>query len=171
MPKQRSKKGFTLIELMVVMALMAVLATLIIGAITIARKSAKYAEARKEMSDIRSVFENFLIKKKELPPTKGSLSSNGDYCDYCRIAAGTPSNWVDLLTYLKGLGYMDEAAVTRYSTDPWGNPYAYDDNYGQQYGDPVPATRSLLCTTGPDGTVGNGDDECPVWEHEGLKIW
>lgn len=155
------------------MALMAVLATLIIGAITIARKSAKYAEARSEMLDIRAVFETFLIKEHELPPKTGSALSplSWDFCDACRLHDGT-SKWPELLAYLKDKGYLGEDGVTRYTTDPWGQYYAYDDNYGSGW------TYSHLCTSGPDGIIGiaggswapKGDDECQDFKHEAVTL-
>ncbi len=170
------RKGFTLAELMVVIALLAVLATLIAGAVQIATKATMYMYARSEMRDIKMVFESYLIKKGELPPSKGSpLSSNGDFCDGCRFNAGN-SRWNELLDELVELRYMDSDLADRSLHDPWGNYYVYDDNYGQGL------DYSTLCTAGPDGKMGNGgtgssdwwhsgDDECLDFQHSKVCLW
>jgi prepilin-type N-terminal cleavage/methylation domain-containing protein len=58
------RKAFTLIELMVVMAIIAVLSTLIIGAISVARKTSKETTNRGNARSLETALEAFYAKNK-----------------------------------------------------------------------------------------------------------
>jgi prepilin-type N-terminal cleavage/methylation domain-containing protein len=166
-----SRTGFTLIEVMVVMALIAVLSVLVIGAISIARRTAAYTQATSEMKDLRGLMESYAIKYGELPPRKGTYSSSGDSCSGCY---DPPQYWTSVINDMRDAGYFGQPIADQFYTDPWGTPYAYDDNLGQSG-----ATLSLFCTAGPDGRRGNngtggygtGDDKCMNITHEAKFLW
>lgn len=61
------KDGFTLIELMVVMAIIAVLSVLIIGAIQLARRASVETTHRSNAKTIQTAMEAFYAKKKAYP--------------------------------------------------------------------------------------------------------
>jgi prepilin-type N-terminal cleavage/methylation domain-containing protein len=61
------KKGFTLIELVVVMAIIAVLAALIIGAIIVARNAATQTQNRGNAKTIQTGFEAWYTRNKTYP--------------------------------------------------------------------------------------------------------
>lgn len=67
-------KGFTLIELMVVMAIIAILAVLIIGAITTARNTARLTVHRSNAKTIQTGFEAYFAKTRAYPATSGTVS-------------------------------------------------------------------------------------------------
>lgn len=71
MKKLRNKQGFTLIELVVVMAIIAVLAILVIGAITIARRSSTEAANRANGRTVQACLEGFFAKNKKYCGTTG----------------------------------------------------------------------------------------------------
>lgn len=168
-----NRKGFTLVEVVVVMAIIAVLTVLIIGAINVARKQMKYAEARAEIRDIRTGIEAYLSKFGEYPAI-------GDSCVTCYIKTGdintANTEWRKAIDAMRDAGVFDQKNADRYYTDPWGMPYAYDDNYGQCNLDgSVFSEDSTLCTAGPDQkmgdngngdyTWGEGDDDCNNINH------
>lgn len=74
MKKLRNKQGFTLIEVVVVMAIIAVLAMLIIGAITVARNTAKETTHRSNAKNIQAGMEAYFAKNKAYPATSGTVS-------------------------------------------------------------------------------------------------
>lgn len=159
-------KGFTLIELVVVMALIAVLAAIGVGAITVARQTAKYTEVKSEMRDIRTAMEVYIGKYGQLPPL-------GDFCSAC---ADPPYSFNTPINAMRDTGIINAATATEWYTDPWGTPYAYDDNFGQ-----VNSTNSGFFSAGPDGRKGSaasdvdgygaGDDYNASIKHEGLTLW
>lgn len=78
--KKRSQ-GFTLIELVVVMAIIAVLAVLVIGAITIARNMVKETQHRTDARTVQVWLESYFSKKKTYPDW--SYVSPGTYRTLC----------------------------------------------------------------------------------------
>lgn len=102
---KQTKKGFTLIELMIVMAIIAVLSTLIIGAVTIARRSARDTQRRANMKNIQVALEAKFASTKSYPAatynTIANINSNlgtsisdpsGDE-RYCYYAAASATNY------------------------------------------------------------------------------
>jgi prepilin-type N-terminal cleavage/methylation domain-containing protein len=117
------KRGFTMIEILAVFAIMAVIASLIAAAAIGARRKADSDAARSGVMYISNQIQSYLTKRGELP-----LNSGG--------AAATE---VDIYTRLAEWNF---AVPAKKQIDPWGNPYIiilYDD-YG--------ATFSI--TGGPD---------------------
>jgi len=163
-----------LVEMVVVVAIISLLSVLSIGAIQVANRQSMQTSARVEMRDIKGLFEAFAVRYGQYPPVPGPYSSNGDFCPACVDPPG--AWWVNALLDMKRLGFIEQKQVDDYQYDPWGSPYAYDDNFGQYY-----ATSSLFCSAGPDkrkGDVdndtdgwGSGDDICDNFRHEGVKLW
>lgn len=71
------KKGFTLIELVVVMAIIAVLAVLIIGAITVARRTSTETIHRSNARTVQTATEAYYTKAKSYPPITVATSFKG----------------------------------------------------------------------------------------------
>ena len=67
MKRLREKGGFTLIELVVVMAIIAVLAMLIIGAIIVARRTATETTNRSNAKTMQTAIETYYSKNRSYP--------------------------------------------------------------------------------------------------------
>lgn len=83
--KTNTKKGFTLIEVMVVMAIIAVLATLIIGAVTLARRTANETVNRGNARTLQTAAEAYYAKNRSYPDVAGT---NTPSFDQYAVAAG-----------------------------------------------------------------------------------
>lgn len=70
------KRAFTLIELVVVMAIIAVLSVLVIGAITVARRAAVETSNRGSAKSIQTGLEAYYAKYKNYPAASGTTTFN-----------------------------------------------------------------------------------------------
>lgn len=69
----KTKKGFTLVEIVVVMAIIAVLATLVVGAITVARNVAKETTHRANAKTIQTALEAKYARDKRYNNVDGTV--------------------------------------------------------------------------------------------------
>jgi prepilin-type N-terminal cleavage/methylation domain-containing protein len=142
-----TKKGFTLIEILVVIALIGVLSTLGIIAYTHARAQAKVTKAFHEINAIVTAI-------KLLENDTGEWPGHQEVDDV--TTSGSNEIW-DLGTTSAGLVQTD-GAFQRWNgpymqtmlPDPWGNDYFYDSDY-QVNGE----NRVVVGSFGPNGTGPN----------------
>ena len=98
--------AFTLIELMVVMVILGILATLIMPKILERPEQAKRTKAKVQIESFRSALQQFKLDTGRYPTTAEGLEA----------LVTDPGN---VKGYQKG-GYLDKAPL-----DPWGNKYVY----------------------------------------------
>jgi general secretion pathway protein G len=132
------ESGFSLVELMVVVFIMGLLATLVIVNVAPVGGQSRVAKANADIAALESALEMYSLDMQGYPSAEGGLAAlktapaNADG----RFRAG---------------GY-----VKRVQKDPWGNDYVYV----------VPGVRSGsafdLFSAGPDGTE-NTDDDIGNW--------
>lgn len=141
----RQRAGFTLVEMMVVIALIGILAAIVLGSLVQARESSKIAKAKEEIKNIEQAFKLYRQELGVMPP-------GGDHCSICgwgfrgnSISVSGQAGWSSVVS--------DVAAKTPISRipllDPWGRHYAYDNNYYVGLG----TLPSVLCSVGPDGIL------------------
>lgn len=135
------QKGFSLIELMVVIGIIGVLTSIGIGTYVQSRNKATIARATADMETLKKAMILYKLDMGELPPIGDNWSAGSNPPN---------SSWKLVVDALMQGGYLK----TRIDTDPWGNYYGYDDNdcnlslQGQ----------SPLYTVGPDKIGGTTDD-------------
>lgn len=146
------------------MAIISVLSLIIIAAIQTSRRMSMETAVKSEMRDIRAQMEAFNIKYGQLPPM-------GDCYNFGTNPPGIGS-WLLALNAMRDKGLITQTTVNEWSYDPWGNPYGYDDNFGQ-----TGSTQSLFCSVGPNGLIGatgtgigTGDDICNHIRHEAACL-
>ena len=106
---QNKFSGFSLIELMVVIVILGVLASIIVPNIINRPDDAKVVKAKQDILALESALELYKLDNGTYPTTDQGLS-----------ALVTPPTSEPLANNWKSGGY-----VKRLQNDPWGNPYQY----------------------------------------------
>lgn len=107
MPAPAASRGFTLIELMVVIAILAVLASLIVPRVISRPDEARVVAAKQDIAAIRQALNMYRLDNRRYPTTEQGLRALVE-----RPAGGPqPDNWKPYLE--------------RLPNDPWGTPYQY----------------------------------------------
>ena len=105
----KKKKGFTLIEIMVVVAILGILATLIVPKIISRPEQAKEVKAQQDILAMETALELYKLDNDTYPTTDQSLSALVEKPSTPPI----PSHW-------KSGGY-----IKHLPNDPWGQEYQY----------------------------------------------
>lgn len=102
-------RGFTLIEVMVVVVILGILAAIIVPKVMDNPDKARMAKARQDIRALESALNLYKLDNFSYPSTDQGLEA------LVHKPGGTPEprNWKDG-------GYVD-----RMPKDPWGNPYQY----------------------------------------------
>lgn len=131
MNRMRKKgKGFTLVELLVVVAIIAVLAAVLMPRLLGYTDRARQARALADIGSMKTIVEVYAADQ-----------GNGLYPDNNSIASVMQNNGI------KWTG--DNTGIK----DPWGNAYYYD-----RIIDDNNVTRYIIVSPGLDGNIGTADD-------------
>lgn len=127
----RRCEGFSFIEVMIVVVILAILATLLIPRVMGRTEDAKRAATKAQISNIESALQLYKLDNGNLPSTEQGLKALVE-----RPASGPAApNW-------KAGGYLPKVPV-----DPWGTPYKYT----------VPSSQGAefeIISFGADGSPG-----------------
>lgn len=125
----KRKRGFTLIELIVVILILAILAALIVPKLVGRTDDAKVATAKTNIASLHSLLEQFRLDCDRYPTTQEGL-------DALLQQPANVKNWHG--------PYIDRGKLN----DPWDNPYVYE------YPNPNGNSAYLLMSYGADGAPG-----------------
>ncbi len=135
MPDEGSEAGFTLLEILVVIAILGLLIGLVAPAALRQLGSAKTSVAHQSIERLASVLDLYKLDVGSYPTSEQGL-------DALAVKPTDVDNWNG--PYVKG---------DRVPVDPWNHPYLYRN----------PSTRSGhdydLCSQGPNGAQSTGDAE------------
>jgi general secretion pathway protein G len=139
--KRLNHRGFTLIELMVVIVILGILAGLIMPRIMGAPEKAKRQKARIQIEALETALKMYKLDNGTYPSSLQGLTEQPEGA----------KNW------RKG-GYLEKGKVPK---DPWGNDFAYQmpGTHGGDYD---------ISSYGADGVSGGEDDNKDVnsWDTE-----
>lgn len=133
-PSPRRRRGFTLVELMVVVLIIAVLAALVVPRVQDRLGQAKVGSARSQISRFASVLNQFRVDCDRFPTTEEGLNA----------LLSQPS---DISTW-KG-PYLELGSIP---LDPWEQEYIYTSP------GPYSEDSFSVATMGPDKQEGTDDD-------------
>ena len=144
--KHRKQAGFTLIELMVVVVIIAILAGLIVPRFMGETDKAKQAKAKMQIESLESALKIYKLDNGSYPTTEQGLKALVE----APTAGNIPKNW-------RQGGYLEKGKVPK---DPWGNDFVYTSP--GSHGD-----FDLTCL-GKDGEPGGEgvDKDINNWESE-----
>lgn len=138
--------GFTLIELMVVIVILGILATLIVPRIMDRPGQAKQLKAKMQIESLETALKLYKLDNGKYPSTEEGLQA--------LITA--PASDVSMKKYRKG-GYLEKGVVPK---DPWNGEYVYLS----------PGTHGNydIISYGADGVPGGEDENKDItsWEVE-----
>lgn len=135
---RRRRAGFTLIELMVVMAILGLLATVVIINVLPSQDKAMREKARTDVALIEQALEMFRLDMMSYPTTEQGLDA----------LTALPPGAARADRYRQG-GYLK-----RLPDDPWGNPY--------QYANPGVQGAIDIYSLGADGREGGEGDDADI---------
>ena len=134
----RKDAGFTLIEIMVVIAIIGILATLIVPKIMGRPDEARATAAKHDVGTLVQAFKLYRLDIGRYPTTEQGIKALVEK----PTSEPVPQNW-------KAGGYLDSIPK-----DPWGNPYQYAN----------PGTRSEIdvYSFGADGKPGGTGNDADI---------
>jgi general secretion pathway protein G len=127
-PRRARPRGFTLIELMVVLVIIGVLAALIVPNVLDRADDARVTAARTDVNNLMQALKLYKLDNQRYPSAEQGLQA----LVIKPTAGAIPSNWK---TYLDKL-----------PNDPWGRPY--------QYANPGLKGEIDVYSFGADGVIG-----------------
>ncbi len=133
----KKNKGFTLLELLVVIVILSLLAAIVIPKLTGRVDEAKIDTAKVQLKELKRTLEMYKLDNGNYPTTEQGLKALVQKPD----TPPEPKKWRQYLDHIP--------------KDPWGNEYVYIS--------PAKNHPFELKTKGPDGELGTEDD-ISVWD-------
>ncbi len=131
-------RGFTLIEIMVVVVIMGVLAALVVPRLMGRADDARILAAKQDIATLMQALKLYRLDNQRYPTNEQGLQAL-----VTRPSGGpAPPNW-------KSGGYLD-----RLNKDPWGNPY--------QYQSPGSRAEVDVYSYGADGKSGGTGNDADI---------
>jgi general secretion pathway protein G len=141
--RRRAQRGFTLIEIMVVVVIMGVLAALVVPKLLNRAGESKIAAAKVDIATIMQALKLYKLDNQRYPTTEQGLQALIE-----KPTGGPAAN-----------GWKAGGYVEKMPRDPWGNPY--------QYLSPGIKGEIDVFSYGADGQPGGTGDDADIgsWEN------
>jgi general secretion pathway protein G len=147
----RRGPGFTLMEMLVVMAIVGILSSLLITGVRAARGRGKIAKTRTMIDGLSLSIKQYEIDHGDYPRGAGGTASAE-----ALHKALTSAKWPGAYEFTNKEAQDTDGNGEREIVDAWGGPISYYHN--RSYSGPPRATTFRLISKGPDGVQGTDDD-------------
>lgn len=131
---RKTQKGFTILEVMIVIAILGMMASLVVGNLMDSADEAKVQSTAIEIKNLESILDLYKLKAGQYPTTEQGLEALVSAPEIEPTPRNYPAN-----------GFLDELPQ-----DKWGNDY--------QLINPGEMGKFDLFSVGPDGEAGTEDD-------------
>lgn len=173
MQSRSSRKGFTLIEILIVITIIAVVASLILAGINVARKKVGISVTKTTISSLWSGLERYVQDTGKYPGREVPDFENGFPALFEALfgqkppkgRGGPSAPYVTLkedqvFVYDENLGDIRPAESSeiydsswpKYIIDYWGRPLIYHENASRARKEYMHHPKADIYSTGPDGT-------------------
>ncbi|MGI4819125.1 MAG: type II secretion system major pseudopilin GspG [Janthinobacterium lividum] len=138
-PQERGREGFTLVELLVVIVIIGLLATVVVINVLPSQDKAMVGKARADIAVLEQALETYRLDNLAFPTDQQGLAA----------LSVPPADLSRPERYRQG-GY-----IRRLPDDPWGNPYQYrrSSAHGGQFD---------VWTNGADGKEGGEGNDADI---------
>ncbi len=161
MKRMKSPKGFTFIELLIVIAIIGTLASIILVTLGAAREKANKTKVHTEL---KSVISAVTVARFEAQKTL--IEITGSSCSNCPCHSidlrGIPDThvcqkkWDQAMTKISDEVKGGVEGIDELKRDPWNSPYMFDENEGEHGSDSC--LFDHIKSAGPDGFTETADD-------------
>jgi len=138
--RRNGRRGFTLMEMLVVLAILAMLLALVVPSVLGTQKKADISTAQSQIKLLRGCLQSYFLDLKEYPSTEQGFKAMLEKPD--DLSDAKSARWAG--------PYADGEELPK---DPWGNDFQYEyppKNGTSDYPD--------IWSKGPDGEDGTDDD-------------
>lgn len=136
--RDRGQRGFTLLEVMVVVVILGILAALVVPKIISRPDEARIIAAKQDIASLMQALKLYRLDNQRYPTTEQGLQSLLTK----PTTSPVPTNW-------KAGGYIE-----RLPKDPWGNPY--------QFLNPGVKSEIDVFSYGADGAPGGEGNDADI---------
>ena len=168
------KRGFTLVELLVVISIISLLSSVVFASVNSARNKAKYARAGQELNQF---VQAAIIAQGERGNRLQNITGSGCSDCVCRgrddrnipITDACYTQWINALTRIQQATGGIVLGLDRMTRDPWGSPYTLDEN--EREASSLDCRFDTVRSNGPNGVREDesctrvGDDFCYLIPH------
>lgn len=161
---QKNKRAFTLLELLITIAIIGILSSIVLVSLNNGRTKAKIANTKSEMNQIIKAIG--VAQQATGKPLKDITLTGCSACS-CWAATGGHTtadaacinSWNTALSRIQAATGLSAIDLTPYQQDSWGRPYCLDEN--ELESGSCSSSIDRLTSAGPDGICGapgNADD-------------
>ncbi len=142
-PRERNEEGFTLVELMVVIVIIGLLATVVMINVLPSQDRAMVTKAKADIATLEQAMEMYRLDNLTYPGSGDGL----------KALVAAPAGLTQASRYRPG-GY-----IRSLPNDPWGRPY--------QFAAPGKSGPFDIYSLGADGAPGGDEDNADIYGGEG----